>query len=617
MVVICKAAGVASSGRSWGAGKIDKRSLSMRTDRQPAARPQRVLIAEDSSVTQDLLKLLLSQRGHEVDIVSDGETALERLCKQTYDVALLDFHLPRLSGLKVVKSFLAQRGSAPRPRLIAITADVEGLLADEDNCEQFDEIIPKPLDIYAVSKLVEAQTPPQRGASPEERPEAAASGSVRGRDSLHAAHPVDQLGFSFLHWPEDFRPKRLAARNLHAEVSEARLDAILLHETADETLPAAIWRFNPLHLLPVIDLTGKCGAGADINAANISCEALEKVKTLLADFREQSARVHPDFWRTDELGDKLLARIAARGGSLPALYAPHTRNFAAHPAPLDEDMLIGEVQKLRASGFLTAAFFDRFYACPHCGGSRLNVREECAQCHSANLSEEPYLHHFQCAYQGPEKDFRRGEALICPKCGKPLAHFSVDYDKPGSFAVCNGCGHAASESKIAFVCIDCGTHAATDIMPTRDVFSYELTDRARAFLEAGRIYLGRAQRSLRFTDLPLDLVVALNAEARRYNEDRTPFALLNIGYQNARTIEREYGPRQFSQARDLFLENLRNALGDNAHFVKGHFYDFALLKGAHHDGVASRLDNLSIAAAQPLRFDLGVAIQAFGPEDFA
>jgi len=37
------------------------------------ARARRVLLVEDSSVTQDLIQLILSQRGHSVDIFSDGK----------------------------------------------------------------------------------------------------------------------------------------------------------------------------------------------------------------------------------------------------------------------------------------------------------------------------------------------------------------------------------------------------------------------------------------------------------------------------------------------------------------------------------------------------------------
>ncbi len=85
-----------------------------------ASRKKRILIAEDSSVTRDLLKLLLGQRGHEVHLVSDGEAALHGLRNNAYDVALIDFHLPKLSGLRVAKEFIsALELPSRRPRLIA------------------------------------------------------------------------------------------------------------------------------------------------------------------------------------------------------------------------------------------------------------------------------------------------------------------------------------------------------------------------------------------------------------------------------------------------------------------------------------------------------------------
>ena len=67
---------------------------------------------------------------------------------------------------------------------------------------------------------------------------------------------------------------------------------------------------------------------------------------------------------------------------------------------------------------------------------------------------------------------------------------------------------------------------------------------------------------MRFSDLPLDFVVALNGAAKTYNETKTPFTVLNLSYENEREIVREAGMRQFAQARDLFLEKLRNLLGD-------------------------------------------------------
>ena len=99
---------------------------------QPVSHPaagRRVLVAEDSPTTHEILKLLLTQRGHHVDIATDGEQALEALRHNHYDVALLDFHLPKMDGLRVATTVRSELPVHARPRLIAITADLPGLLA--------------------------------------------------------------------------------------------------------------------------------------------------------------------------------------------------------------------------------------------------------------------------------------------------------------------------------------------------------------------------------------------------------------------------------------------------------------------------------------------------------
>ncbi|MBL4645188.1 MAG: response regulator [Rhizobiales bacterium] len=116
---------------------------------------KRVLVADDSTITQDLLKLVLTQRGHQVDIVDDGIKALKALKRNTYEVALLDIHMPKMDGVQVVSSYLSENHSGKTPRFVAITADVEGLLAHNENCESFDHIVPKPIDIHGICNVVE------------------------------------------------------------------------------------------------------------------------------------------------------------------------------------------------------------------------------------------------------------------------------------------------------------------------------------------------------------------------------------------------------------------------------------------------------------------------------
>jgi hypothetical protein len=122
---------------------------------------------------------------------------------------------------------------------------------------------------------------------------------------------------------------------------------------------------------------------------------------------------------------------------------------------------------------------------------------------------------------------------------------------------------------------------------------------------------------LRFADLPLELVVALNAAAKRYNEDKTPFALVNILYGKESEVVAEFGARRFAQARDLFIENLRNALPKPNTVVKGQAHDFVLLEAIGPEQAQVDFDHLKERASRTLSVDLGAMFQAFGPEDFS
>ncbi len=598
-------------------------------------RQRKILVAEDSSITQDLLKLVLSQRGHRVDIVNDGNEALEALVREAYDIALLDFHLPGLDGVQVVRSFLAQSGGGLRPWFVAITADVEGLLAHEENCESFDKVVPKPVDIQEISRVIDEaghheqpvqQPSPKKDPATSEafsQPELAAAPQPR-RVRVASALSSKLFGDrTFVRWPDDFDARNLSGRALQAKVQQGNVDALLIEEPATVADLERVWEVAGLHLYPVIDLTGTLGEHADIDCSKLAANETDAVFDLIESFHDKRARIHPDAARSENLDEKILGRMFIADAPLRPTYDGAAPSIVRYNILLDGQSVINHAAKLVEAGFLAPKFFDRVHVCGGCGSSQFNVREECPECRSSDLKDELYLHHFRCAYQGPESDFRHGDDLVCPKCRKELAHFGSDYDKPGTMIVCNSCAHTTSEPMVGFVCLSCGQHTDGDAIRTRDISRYALTDKATGFLEAGNAFLGFTQQTLRFADLPLDLVVALNDQAKRFNEDGTPFALLDISYQNAREIDREYGPRQFFQLRELFLENLRNVLANDvatageARVVKGQAFDFAMLKETKPDMIRQQIGLISAKASEPLRLDLGVTVTVFGPEDLS
>ena len=62
-----------------------------------------VLVVEDEIDIGELLSYQVKQMGHDVDFVTSGEEALARLNKKNYDLILLDWMLPGLSGVEIAQ----------------------------------------------------------------------------------------------------------------------------------------------------------------------------------------------------------------------------------------------------------------------------------------------------------------------------------------------------------------------------------------------------------------------------------------------------------------------------------------------------------------------------------
>jgi CheY-like chemotaxis protein/HPt (histidine-containing phosphotransfer) domain-containing protein len=60
----------------------------------------RVLLAEDTPANQKLVRHILKNRGHSVEIAENGRQALERLVQEDFDVVLLDVQMPEMDGFQ-------------------------------------------------------------------------------------------------------------------------------------------------------------------------------------------------------------------------------------------------------------------------------------------------------------------------------------------------------------------------------------------------------------------------------------------------------------------------------------------------------------------------------------
>jgi len=80
----------------------------------------KVLIAEDEAVTRSLLRATLTSWGYDVATTADGEEACAKLRSGNIDLCLLDWEMPKMTGLEVCQWVRASE-LTPAPYVILLT----------------------------------------------------------------------------------------------------------------------------------------------------------------------------------------------------------------------------------------------------------------------------------------------------------------------------------------------------------------------------------------------------------------------------------------------------------------------------------------------------------------
>ena len=81
----------------------------------------KILMIEDERMLCDSVKLMLEQKGFQVETVYDGETGLEYALLGIYDLLILDVMLPKLDGFEVARQRRRTRCNTPILMLTART----------------------------------------------------------------------------------------------------------------------------------------------------------------------------------------------------------------------------------------------------------------------------------------------------------------------------------------------------------------------------------------------------------------------------------------------------------------------------------------------------------------
>jgi DNA-binding response OmpR family regulator len=121
----------------------------------------RILIVEDEEHLADLVAEVLGREGYAAETAPDGRTALARALSEDFDLLVVDWMLPDLDGVRVVKRLRAADVRVPVLMLTAraqIEDRVEGLDAGAD------DYLPKPFAFPELLARVRAlsRRPPEK-----------------------------------------------------------------------------------------------------------------------------------------------------------------------------------------------------------------------------------------------------------------------------------------------------------------------------------------------------------------------------------------------------------------------------------------------------------------------
>lgn len=116
-----------------------------------------VLIAEDSSVIQNLARKILEFQNFKITAVKNGEQVIQLLDKEPFDVVLLDINMPIMDGIECVKVIRDTPATAKLP-VVAITGNARNFTEEEYKEVGFNEVLMKPLNFDMLVKVVKDLT---------------------------------------------------------------------------------------------------------------------------------------------------------------------------------------------------------------------------------------------------------------------------------------------------------------------------------------------------------------------------------------------------------------------------------------------------------------------------
>jgi two-component system sensor histidine kinase RpfC len=123
--------------------------------RPRAGRRLRILVAEDNLVSRRVTAKILERAGHQVQVVGNGEEALEALDDRAFDLVLMDLHMPVMSGIEATELYRYASAGRNRLPIIGLTADATPIARQRSREAGMDACLTKPIEPGRLLETIE------------------------------------------------------------------------------------------------------------------------------------------------------------------------------------------------------------------------------------------------------------------------------------------------------------------------------------------------------------------------------------------------------------------------------------------------------------------------------
>jgi CheY-like chemotaxis protein len=119
------------------------------------SQPCRILLVEDIPMAQILARVTLERMGNTyIDIAESGESALDQLAKENYDLILMDIGLPGMDGIETTKQIRTSDHAQKDITIVALTANEDASVKEDCFKAGMHDYIAKPLTLQKANDIL-------------------------------------------------------------------------------------------------------------------------------------------------------------------------------------------------------------------------------------------------------------------------------------------------------------------------------------------------------------------------------------------------------------------------------------------------------------------------------